>query len=126
MYPIFPVRTLNPVRWSPHQTKDNLVAKSVPEQCQVVAFDNSNLNLGFIDAITLDQVNGVENIQLIKDIANSVCNREINIQLTLNTPITVSDSNLINKKKIYNKSQQKTEEEIIQDALDIFGGIVIK
>ena len=32
------------------------------------------------------------------------------------------------KKKIksYNKNRQKTEAEIIQDALDVFGGIVLK
>ena len=33
---------------------------------------------------------------------------------------------LSNKKKTYNKNRQKTETEIIQDALDVFGGIVIK
>ena len=50
-----------------------------------------NLILGFIDAITLDQVNDSENHQLIKDIAKLVCNREMNVQLILNDKPSVSD-----------------------------------
>jgi len=95
-------------------------------QCQVITFDKSNLSLGFIDAITLDQVKEKENLQLIQDTAKSVCNREINVQLTLNDNINVSGGNPGNKKKLYSKKRQKTESEIIQDALDVFGGIVIQ
>ena len=90
-------------------------------QCTVIAFDASNLSLSFIDAITLDQVKDPENLQLIKDTANSFCNRKINVQLTLNDKSSVSGSNPVN-----HKNRQKTETEIIQDALDVFGGIVIK
>ena len=95
-------------------------------QCTVITFNDSDLNLGFIDAITLDQVSGSENIQLIKDIANSVYNQTINIKLTLNAKSTVSSGKSLDKKKIDNQNQQKTEAEIIQDALDVFGGVVIK
>ena len=84
------------------------------------------MSLGFIDAITLDQVKEKENLQLIQDTAKSVCNREINVQLTLNDNINVSGGNPGNKKKLYSKKRQKTESEIIQDALDVFGGIVIQ
>jgi len=95
-------------------------------QCKVIAFDESNLNLGFIDAITLSQVQDPDNLQLIKDTIKLVCNREMNVQLTLNDKVNISGANSVNKKKLYNKNRQKTETEIIQDALDVFGGIVIK
>ena len=74
----------------------------------IITFNESNLRLGFTDAITLGQVE--ENLQFIKDTAKSVCNREMNVQLTLNDKPRVSGVNLVNKKKLYNKNRQKTEE----------------
>ena len=95
-------------------------------QCKIFKFDESNLTLGFIDAITLDQVKDLENLNLIKDIAKSVFNREMNIRLILNDKPSITVGDPINKKKVNNINRQKTEAEIIQDALDVFGGIVIK
>ena len=105
-------------------------------QCKVVTFDESNLTLGFKDTSTLDRFEDPENLQLVKDTVKSVCKREVNIKLSLNEktgakPAGDFDGGPTNngeKKKIksYNENRQKTEAEIIQDALDVFGGIVLK
>jgi DNA polymerase-3 subunit gamma/tau len=110
------------------------VFKLYLEQCQVLAFSESSLDLGFIDGITLDQVKSQENIQLLKDAVKLVCDREINVTLVLSEkgsiPDTNSSSSRLASKETnitsFNQSQDKSETEIIQDALDVFGGVVIK
>ena len=110
------------------------VFKHYLEQCKVLAFSESNLDLGFIDAITLDQVKNQENLQLVKDAVKLVCDREINVTLVLSdkasVPVTNSSSSRLASKEInmnsFNQGQDKSEAEIIQDALDVFGGVVIK
>jgi len=93
------------------------VFKHYLEQCKVLAFSESNLDLGFIDAITLDQVKNQENLQLVKDAVKLVCAREVNVTLVLSGKASVP---------VTNSDQDKPEAEIIQDALDVFGGVVIK
>ena len=106
-------------------------------QCEVIIFNESELNLGLTDAITLAQMGSSETLQLIKDVVNSVCNRKISVKLSLNDKVKVSvvsssDSNPGSdggeKKKMnsYNKNKNKSEAEIIKDALDVFGGVVIR
>ena len=110
------------------------VFKLYLEQCQVLAFSESSLDLGFIDGITLDQVKSRENIQLLKDAVKLVCDREINVTLVLSEKGSILDTNsssnrLASKEtniNSFNQSQDKSETEIIQDALDVFGGVVIK
>ena len=110
------------------------VFKLYLEQCQVLAFSESSLDLGFIDGITLDQVKSQENIQLLKDAVKLVCDREINVTLVLSEKGSIPDTNssssrLASKEtniNSFNQSQDKSETEIIQDALDVFGGVVIK
>jgi len=110
------------------------VFKHYLEQCKVLNFSESNLDLGFIDAITLDQVKNQENLQLVKDAVKLVCDREINVTLVLSdkasVPVTNSSSGRLASKEInmnsFNQGQDKSEAEIIQDALDVFGGVVIK
>ena len=110
------------------------VFKLYLEQCQVLAFSESSLDLGFIDGITLDQVKSQENIQLLKDAVKLVCDREINVTLVLSEKGSILDTNsssnrLASKEtniNSFNQSQDKSETEIIQDALDVFGGVVIK
>ena len=46
--------------------------------------------------------------------------------MILNEKKSIVDSDSVNKNKLDDKNRQKTEAEIIQDALDVFGGIVIK
>jgi DNA polymerase-3 subunit gamma/tau len=104
-------------------------------QCEVLVFDESNLDLGFVDAITLDQVKNPENLKLVKDVVKLICNREMNVTLVISdkaksTIVNSSNSSLIKggKKKVnpLNQNRDKSEVEIIQNALDVFGGVVIK
>jgi len=104
-------------------------------QCTVLVFDESNLDIGFVDAITLDQVKNSENLKLVKDVVKLICNREMNVTLVLSdkakNPIANSSSNSLSKKEgkkinFLNQNQDKSEIEIIQNALDVFGGEVIK
>jgi DNA polymerase III subunit gamma/tau len=97
-------------------------------QCEVIKFDELNLSLGFKDKITLDQMRGSENFNLLNDVVKSICNREIKIELSLNNKVTIpiKSTAVSNKKKTENINFNKSEAEIIQDALDVFGGVVIK
>ena len=103
-------------------------------RCKVLAFNEASLDLGFIDAITLDQVKSPENLQLVKDAVKLVCNREISVTLAVSdqakVPVTNSSSSgLASKEKkpnSLNQNRDKSETEIIRDALDVFGGEVIK
>ena len=104
-------------------------------QCTVLVFDESNLDIGFVDAITLDQVKNSENLKLVKDVVKLICNREMNVTLVLSdkakNPIANSSSNSLSKKEgkkinFLNQNQDKSEIEIIQNALDVFGGEVIR
>jgi len=103
-------------------------------QCKVLAFNEASLDLGFIDAITLDQVKSPENLQLVKDAVKLICNREISVTLAVSDqaqdPVTNSSSSgLASKEKktnSLNQNRDKSETEIIRDALDVFGGEVIK
>jgi DNA polymerase-3 subunit gamma/tau len=109
------------------------VFKHYLEQCKVLDFSESDLKLGFIDAITLDQVKNQENLRLVKDAVKLICEREINVTLVLSEKAVITASNLSSsrldskeKKKSFDQSQDKSEAEIIQYALDVFGGVVIK
>ena len=104
-------------------------------QCTVLVFDESNLDIGFVDAITLDQVKNSENLKLVKDVVKLICNREMNVTLVLSdkakNPIANSSSNSLSKKggkkiNFLNQNQDKSEIEIIQNALYVFGGEVIR
>ena len=70
-----------------------------------------------------------ENTQFIKDIVKSISGHEVEVKLKLGEIIPSSLSlNSQEKKNVNEENQngQKTESEIIQDALDIFGGTVVK
>ena len=103
-------------------------------QCKVLTFNETNLDLVFIDTITLEQVKSAENLQLVKDVVRHVCKKEINVTLSLSnqTKVAVADvsSRFVSKEKkklnSLNQNRDKSEKEIIQDALDVFGGVVIK
>ena len=82
----------------------------------------------------MDQVKSQENIQLLKDAVKLVCDREINVTLVLSEKGSIPDTNSSRRRlasketniNSFNQSQDKSETEIIQDALDVFGGVVIK
>jgi len=101
-------------------------------QCKVLSFNESGLSLGFADPVTLERIQDPENIQVVIDAVKTVCGREMKVELFLNenkNPQASGADTNSDKKKVMmhrNESRQKTEAEIIQDALDVFGGVVIR
>ena len=100
------------------------------DKCQVLALNEKEIQLMFSDPFTLEMVETPENVQFIKDMVRSASGHEVQVVLKLGEARpTPSPSSNEQKKKTRNddsQSRQKTESEIIQDALDIFGGIVVK
>ena len=100
------------------------------DKCQVLVLNEKEIQLMFSDSFTLEMVETPENIQFIKDMVRSASGHEVQVVLKLGEARpTPSPSSNEQKKKTRNddsQSRQKTESEIIQDALEIFGGIVVK
>jgi DNA polymerase III gamma/tau subunit len=101
------------------------------EKCQVPTLNEKEIHLVFHDKFTFDLVQTPENIQFLKKTAKTVYGNEVDIKLTLDTsqpPVPVTGEE--KKKSVDNEdtetAKQKSESEIIQDALDIFGGVVVK
>ncbi|MBT5868252.1 MAG: DNA polymerase III subunit gamma/tau [Nitrospinaceae bacterium] len=100
------------------------------DKCQVLALNEKEIQLMFSDNFTLEMVETPENIQFIQDMICSINGHEVKVTLKQgqSTPKPVATEQ---KKKTItdadeDSDRQKTESEIIQDALDIFGGIVVK
>ena len=99
------------------------------DKCQMVALNDKEIQLMFSDSFTLEMVETSENTQFIKDIVKSISGHEVQVILKLGEIIPSSLSLTTQEKKKINdgnRDGQKTESEIIQDALDIFGGTVVK
>ena len=91
--------------------------------------NEKEIQLMFSDSFTLEMVKTSENVQFIKDMVKSTSGNEVQVILKLGKVIPTTPSlNTLEKKNINdeNQGEQKTESEIIQDALDIFGGTVVK
>jgi len=100
------------------------------EKCQVLVLTEKEIHLEFCDKFTFDLVDTPENIQILRETVKTVCGRDVEIKLKLNlhTEDVPAKTQKEEKKKPidFKIGQQKTESEIIQDALDIFGGVVVK
>ena len=98
------------------------------DKCQVLALNEKEIKLMFSDSFTLEMVESPENVKFIKDMVQSVSGHDVQVVLKLGEAKPSPSINTPEKKKLNDDSQgrQKTESEIIQDALDIFGGTVVK
>jgi DNA polymerase III subunit gamma/tau len=123
-----------PVSWN--QIKQQ-VSRTKPffehylEKCQVLVLDEKEIHLVFHDKFTFDLVQTPDNIQFLKETAKTVYGHDVEIKLTLDTSQPPTPAAGEKKKKSVDiedteTGEQKSESEIIQDALDIFGGVVVK
>ena len=101
------------------------------EKCQVPVLNEKEIHLVFHDKFTFDLVETPENIQFLKETAKTVCGHDVDIKLILDTSQPPATGAGAEKKKTVDNEEtetgkQKSESEIIQDALDIFGGVVVK
>jgi DNA polymerase III subunit gamma/tau len=98
------------------------------DKCQVLALNEKEIRLIFSDSFTLEMVEGPENIKFIKEMVKLASGHEVQVILKLgeakpNPSLYTQEKKNLNEES---KGRQKTESEIIQDALDIFGGTVVK
>jgi len=100
------------------------------EKCQVPIFNEKEIQLVFHDSFTFDLVETPENIKYLKETVKTVCGHDVDIKLTLDTSgkeLPAQEAGEEKKKPLDSETgKQKSESEIIQDALDIFGGVVVK
>ena len=98
------------------------------DKCQVLALNEKEIQLMFADSFTLEMVEGPENIKFIKEMVKLASGHEVQVILKLGEAKPSPSLNTQEKKNLneHGRGRQKTESEIIQDALDIFGGTVVK
>jgi DNA polymerase-3 subunit gamma/tau len=123
-----------PVSWN--QIKQQ-VSRTKPffehylEKCQVPVLNENEIHLIFHEKFTFDLVQTPDNIQFLKETAKTVYGHDVDIKLTLDTsqPPTPAPGEGKNKSvdtEDTETGKQKSKSEIIQHALDIFGGVVVK
>ena len=99
---------------------------------QLLFFDKTKIQIGFPDPYTAGLLQKDENLQHVKNAVKKICGiDDINVELEHvekgTTKTVQSDPQPINEEKKTLKSYDKnpSEDEILKDALDIFGGMVI-
>ncbi len=104
------------------------------DNCQLTALDAKELRLSFPDPYTMGLVKKEENFEALKEAVAEVCGQQdINITLQLGQASSAPAADTPTppepeqpKGKGPAKRGSATEEEILKDALDVFGGIVIR
>jgi hypothetical protein len=104
------------------------------DNCHLTALDGKEMRLSFPDPYTLGLVEKEENFEALQEAVAQVCGKpDIKIKLQLEkTPSAPAESvpQPPEPERTGGKAQGKkasaSEEEILKDALDIFGGIVIR
>ena len=104
------------------------------DNCQLTALDAKEMRLSFPDPYTMGLVEKEENFEALKEAVAQVCGKpdmKIKLQLGKLSPDPAAD---ISDPSAPEASQGKgpakkgssSEEEVLKDALDVFGGIVIR
>jgi DNA polymerase III subunit gamma/tau len=104
------------------------------DNCHLTALDAKELRLSFPDPFTMGQLEKDENLSALKEAVAQVCGKpDMKIKLQLGqapsapaAEITAPDEPEAPKGKGPGKKASASEEEILKDALDVFGGIVIR
>ena len=102
------------------------------DNCQLASLDAKEMRLNFPDPFTLGQVEKEENLAALKDAVSQVCGQsELKITLQLGTTESAPADDIpeppaAEPAHAKGKKASASEEEILRDALDVFGGIVIQ
>lgn len=128
-----PVSPDGPISWD--QIKQQ-VSRAKPffdhylEKCRVPVLNEKEIHLAFSDKFTFDLVQTPENIQFLKETVKIVSGHDADVKIILNAPVQGAPAKTAGgggENPVSAESgKQKSESEIIQDALDIFGGAVVK
>jgi DNA polymerase-3 subunit gamma/tau len=100
------------------------------ESCRVIAFGGSELHLGFTEPYTRDLVDKEENRALLVQAVKDVTGREVKLVTSvIKGGKPPEDGHREPEKKnpsTTNPLMSKSESEIIQQALDVFGGVLVR
>jgi DNA polymerase-3 subunit gamma/tau len=101
--------------------------------CDLVEFNDAVIHLQVSDPYTKELIEKAENISAIREGVQAVCQKDVKVQLSLPSQNEsgskgLSPKNKAEKKTLtdYNKKDKIAESEIIQEALEIFGGVVTR
>ncbi|VAX32374.1 DNA polymerase III subunits gamma and tau [hydrothermal vent metagenome] len=98
--------------------------------CDLVELNDKVIHLRVMDPYTKELIEKEENISVIRAGVQSVCKRDVKVQLSLSTSDDErpAGDNKAEKKTPdgYNNKSKIAESEIIQEALEIFGGVVTR
>ena len=100
--------------------------------CQLLFFDKTKIQIGFDEPYTVGLLQKDENLQHVKNAIKKICGiDDINVELefiekgTAQTAQPDPQPIIEEKKTLKSYDKNPTEDEILKDALDIFGGMVI-
>jgi DNA polymerase-3 subunit gamma/tau len=102
------------------------------DNCVMLSLTPESIHLAFPDPYTLGLVEKEENLQVIRAAVQTVCGyHDIQFKLDIQAPPTPGEGQPAapaekNSAKVYGKKGNPSEDEILKDALDIFGGVVIR
>ncbi|PIQ97278.1 MAG: DNA polymerase III subunit gamma/tau [Nitrospinae bacterium CG11_big_fil_rev_8_21_14_0_20_56_8] len=98
--------------------------------CRVIEFGPGNLHLAFSDDFTLGLVKEEKNLETIREAVKKICGHNVEVQLSRDTAPPSAGAGADEKKNPETMNNPPpgplNETEVIQDALDIFGGVVIR
>ncbi|MCH7501307.1 MAG: DNA polymerase III subunit gamma/tau, partial [Nitrospinae bacterium] len=97
------------------------------DNCRLTALDGKEMHLSFPDPYTLGLVEKEENFAALKTAVAEVCGQpdiKIKLELASSAPAAAEPEQPTSKGS--GKKGSASEEEILKDALDVFGGIVIR
>jgi DNA polymerase-3 subunit gamma/tau len=104
------------------------------DNCQLASLDAKEMRLNFPDPYTMGLVEKEENFEALKEAVAQVCGKpDLKIILQLGQPSSAPSEDIPEPPapestggKGHAKKGSSSEEEILKDALDVFGGIVIR
>ena len=102
------------------------------DNCQMTAFDAKEIRLNFPDQFTMGQMEKEENLAALREAVAEVCGKsDIKITLQLgqvaSAPVTEApEPPAPEQNRKSGKKASASEDEILKDALDVFGGTVIR
>ncbi len=100
--------------------------------CELIKIDDSEVHLRFADPYTLGLMEKEENLSIIQEVVQELCGVGlINVKLDHGKTKYTPESSQTNKEenvssKSYDKETSPSEDEILKDAMDIFGGMIIR
>jgi len=105
------------------------------DNCRLTALDGKEMRISFPDPFTMGQVEKEENLSALQEAVAEVCGKpHIKIKLQLDTATASAPAENVPEPPEEDRPRPKTpgqnasasEEEILKDALDVFGGMVIR